>query len=84
MEGSEQELASGSGLNVLCSLSRCHCLGFMNFACTTFIYFLSYRIPKGKTKQGSRFFEEAVAVGKGRVHNDWHVVDATTYLVNEG
>lgn len=84
MEGSEQELVSGSGLNVLCSLSRCHCLGFMNFACTMFIYFLSYRIPKGKTKQGSRFFEEAVAVGKGRVHNEWHVVDAMTYFVNEG
>lgn len=71
-------MASGSSLNVLCSLSQCHCLGFMNFTCIRFIYFLSYRIPKGKTKQGSRFFEEATAAGKGRVHNEWHVAGTTT------
>lgn len=49
-----------------------------------FIYFFKrYRIPKDKTKQGSRFFEEAVMERKGRVHNEWHAVGARTYLVKD-
>ena len=61
-------MAPGNRLSVLCSLSQCHCLRFINFACTRFIYFLSYRISKDKTNQASRFFAEAAAEGKGRVH----------------
>lgn len=64
--------------SVCSALSRCHSLGFMNFSCTRFIYFLSYRIPKGKTKQSSRFFEKVVGVRKGRAHDAWHLVGATT------
>lgn len=50
----------------------------MNFSCTGFIYFLSYRIPKGKTKQSSRFFEKVVGARKGRAHDEWHLVGAMT------
>lgn len=64
--------------SVCSALSRCHSLGFMNFSCTRFIYFLSYRIPKGKTKQSSRFFEKVVGARKGRAHDAWHLAGATT------
>lgn len=64
--------------SVCSALSRCHSLGFMNFSCTRFIYFLSYRIPKGKTKPSSRFFEKVVGARKKRVHDEWHLVGAMT------
>lgn len=62
-------MTPGSSLTMLCSLSQCHCLRFINFSCTRFIYFLRYRILKDKTNKGSRFFVEVGAVEKGRVPN---------------
>lgn len=69
-------MAPGSRLHMLCSLSQCHCLGFMNFACPKFIYLLSSRIPK---ESGFKVLCKSSSGGKGRIHNG----TLEAYLMNK-